>query len=407
MALPVNLVQAVERACQLASEAVLWPGFRPERVPLVLHGGGEAYLLGHPSPPEGFSPDGEVAGRPLFRGPVLPEMMANTAQEVAGALSALVMLPTEPLTDPDRFGRLLLHEAFHVFQQEALPHPGWDGPRMLEAMGRYPENDPPNNALAIVENRLLSAALAGGEGAVSAFLSVRRHRHGRLNRRGLAELVGYERFVEYNEGTPTYIEVRAGLPVAELRERLAACSRGGKWAGYQRFYYTGAALALILDRLMAGWQERFARGGATLEGLVRAAVAEPLPPVSQVLEEQAFRPILDEEERLERERRERVAGLLAQLREGPGVQVEISLPPTVFGVMWDPRSVLNLGDGVRLHTTRCGALGPDGLRVQLEGLCLEEPGAEGRRLTLRLPVRPAVEQGERFRALAPGLSIEA
>lgn len=395
-------------AHRIAAETMLWPGWPFDQTPLVLHGAQEAVLIGHPAPPEGYRRVGELAGRPLFQGPRLPEMAANTAAEVAGHLAALAMLPAEPLDSVDGYARLLLHEAFHVYQQTGLRAVAGAPLPMGEAMGRYPENDPPNNAMAVVENRWLIAALGGEEGAVAAVLSVRRHRHRRLERRGLGDLADYERFVEYSEGSPTYVELQAGLPLPTLTERLALCNRGGRWAAYQRFYYTGAALALLLDQRLPGWQERFAAGGVTLQGLVESVAGAALPPVSRVLEPQGFTAVLEEEERGEAERRAKIDSLLAELRSGPGVPVAIHLPPTAGGVMWDPRSVMNIAPGARLHPTHCGASGPEGLRVEIHRLCLEERGANGRTLTLRLPERPAgrLEAG-RFRLEAPGLTIDA
>ncbi|MFZ5828115.1 MAG: hypothetical protein ACOY94_27740 [Bacillota bacterium] len=411
MALPADVQQAVLLAHQTAADRTLWPGWRFEQTPLVLYGGGEGFLIGHPSPPAGYTADGEVAGRPLYRGPALPEMAANTAQVIAGHLSALAKLPAERLEDEAvaRYARLLLHEGFHVFQQTSLPDCGWNGSRMLAAMAVYPENDPPNNALAIVENDLLAAALDGDPDGPAAFLAVRHHRHRRLERRGLREVAGYEKYVEYNEGTPTYVEHRAGLPVAALKERLALCNRGGKWASYQRYYYSGAALALLLDRLSPGWPERFAAGGKSLQTLLESSVVGELPPVSKVLQARGFTPVLEEEERAELARRERVAALLAELREGPGQMVQITLPPTVPGLMWDPRTMLVVEPGVRLHSTICGARGPDGLTLDIAGrLCLEEPGEAGTRtLTLRLPEPPVVERGARLAVTGPGLTLDA
>lgn len=406
MALAPDVRAAVERAHEIAASIALWPGFHFADLPLLLHGRAEAVLIGHPAPPAGYQPAGEVAGRPVYTGPALPEMAANTATEVAGQLSALAMMPEGPLEEVDGYARLLLHEAFHVFQQTALPLDGRLDRVALQQMQRYPENDPVNNALAIVENQQLIAALQGEEGALGRFLSVRLHRHKRLGRTEFGEMAGYEQVAEYVEGTPTYVEVRAGRPLADLCAQLERCNVGGKWAAYRRFYWTGAAQALLLDQHLPGWQEWLASGNKSLQDLLLEAAGR-LPAVGGVVKAVGFTAVLEREEQAALERRLQIEELLAQLDSGPGLRVEILLPPTVQGILWDPTNLLNLAPGTRLHTRFCGAMGPDGLRLEIERLCKEESGPDGRRFTFRLPAAPLVEPGERFRVSAEGLRLDA
>lgn len=389
-----TIMTALQQAHQLAAGGALWPGFDLDTIPIVLHGRTEALLVGHPAPPAGFHPAGTVAGRAIHRGPALPEMAANTAAPVNGHLSALVSLPENGPGDAPTLARLILHEAFHVFQQAALPAMPHIDQSAMEVMREYPENDAANNAMAIVENLLLARALDGEAGAAAAFLAMRQYRHGRLVRLDRSEVVTYEQAVEWVEGTPTYIELRAGAARDALSERLRLHNRGGRNAAYRRFYDTGAALSLLLDRHAPGWQERLRRRTASLQDLLAEAVSEPWPTVNQVVVAEGFARILETEEEAEVKRQERVAALLDELDKGPGVRVEIHLPPRVIGVMWDPKNLLNIGPGRRLHTRFCGAAGPDGLKVSVEALCLEEWGPAGRRFTARLPEMPAVQKGD-------------
>ena len=93
----------------------------------------------------------------------------------------------------------------------------------------------------------------------AAFLAVRLARHEYLARQNLGEVCLYEERSEFNEGTPTYIEVKAGKPVAEPLIRSANPMRR-QVGGIQAFYATGAALALLLDVLAPGWHQRIAEG---------------------------------------------------------------------------------------------------------------------------------------------------
>ncbi len=252
-----DLASAVEQAHMLASSAQLWPGWDISGTPLVLHSPEIAYIIGHPSPPEGYEETGAVADRTVFAGKRLPEMAANTARRIAGVLCALIMFPSAPLTDSEEFVRLILHECFHAYQRQGLSRvglPDWT------VMGRYPESDPENNAMSIVENRILCSALKGERQALAAakFLAVRQARHRYLDEIGLTDIPIYEQGSEFNEGTPTYVELKAGKPLGDLIDSLEKANVAGKWAISRRFYFTGAAIALRLDALMPGWHGRLA-----------------------------------------------------------------------------------------------------------------------------------------------------
>lgn len=393
--LPPQVAESLREFHQIAAGAPLWPGFHPERTPLVLHGRDAAILVGHPDPPDGYTALAPFLGRPVYVGRPAPEMMANTATVIRGALCALAELPGQS-QDPPRYARLLLHECFHVFQQQslrALPQPD---PRFLTL---YPENDAENNALSIIENRLLAAALRGDSGAPARFLAVRELRQRRFGE----GLCVYEARQEYNEGTPTYIEMQAGMPLPELTGLLENCNCGGRWAGNRRFYFTGAAIALLLDRLAPGWQERFARGGTTLQQLLREAVGDNLPPAESVLLGEGHAAVLDAERQGEEARRREIGALLAGLESGPGCRVEISIVAAP-GCGWDPSRVTVVRPGIRLHTRWFAAIGQE-IRVEIEGICLED--RERQVAVVRLPEPPVVTSERPFQFEGMGLKGSA
>ncbi|HWI53028.1 MAG TPA: hypothetical protein VNT01_12890 [Symbiobacteriaceae bacterium] len=393
--IPRKVRDALLEFHRIAAAVPLWPGFQPERTPLVLHGPEVAYLVGHPAPPDDYAQLEPVLGRTVHAGPRHPEMTANTSAEICGVLSALAELPGES-EEPDRYARLLLHECFHVFQTEglgALPRPD------VRYMTFYPENDPVNNALAVVENRLLAAALAGDCRAPAAFLAVRGHRQERLDE-GVRV---YEVRQEYNEGTPTYIEMRAGMNLADLTGRLSECSIGGKWAGNRRFYYTGAAIALLLDRLAPGWHQSFAHGQGSLQARL-AEVAGPLPPAADVLAQIGYTEIAAEERQREVERGLRIEGLLSALNtDGEGCRVEFAIDRAPW-CGWDPTNVMVVRPGLRLHLRFFAAYGPQ-IRIQYEGLCLED--RERQVAIVRLPAPPRVTSDSPFQFEGKGLHGEA
>jgi hypothetical protein len=125
-------------------------------------------------------------------------------------------------------------------------------------MGRYayPLDDPVNLRLLLAEDEALARALeaqpignAAGWAAVA--LGIRRERVPRL----AEDVRAFETALEMMEGTANYAARSAvGEPASRTADRLRTPRRaeGIRW----RFYDSGAALCLLLDRLSPGWQER-------------------------------------------------------------------------------------------------------------------------------------------------------
>lgn len=437
-----DLAAAVMQAHRLASSRTLWPGWDFERTPLVLHSKGLSYVVGHPKPPEGYVELEPVAGRRVHTGPTLPEMAANTAREIEGTISALVMFSEEPVRDPGEFARLILHESFHAHQLEALSAVE---PPDFRVMQKYPENDPVNNAMSSVENLILCSAWQSHYAVIepsdltaerartvaSSFLAVRQARHHYLTTQDLADICVYEERSEFNEGTPTYIEMKAGKPVTELIDTLRQCNVAGKWAAYRRFYATGAALALLLDVLSPDWHLRMAEGRRTLRSLLAesvhsrdaeaagADVSEDVPvdtlvdvpvdmlvDVSEVLRSYNYEGILAAEEKSAKERAAEIDKMIRELSDGPGIRVEIEVPEGAF-TLFNPNKVIVVKPGVKLHPTLSGLRGAKGLVVDIACLCLED--GPGRRLVLRVPEAPVPAQPDPpiTSLTAEGLTISA
>ena len=115
--------------------------------------------------------------------------------------------------------KLILHEAFHVYQDKTAPDKHAD-----EAdIARYPLLDPVNNALYALEGDILRDALLLRDSRarlekIKEFIAVRTARQARLDKR----LVAYENLVEYSEGLAKYVEYKyyktgeSVKPVAEM-----------------------------------------------------------------------------------------------------------------------------------------------------------------------------------------------
>jgi len=290
----------------------VWSGWGEERVPLLLQVGDADYLIGHPSPPEGFDPvtNLEVAGARVLRraGHLAPSIgvqplgdrlgvallpRAEMQAFVDGLLGAGVVV-----LDDVQYVRWAAHEAFHAHQLEQmamdLPRFGFEGNEM-EYGAQLGALDGFTSRLAD-EARLLRSALDASDDTllrekVAAFLAARESR--RAN--GPGDVAGYERAVEWSEGLARYTDVRL-LEAAgsDYAPSAAFVALGAEYAEPEetwqaaiawlddlssvpgtvrdRYYELGAAQAYLLDRLMPGWRPRAFPGGESLEALLAAAV---------------------------------------------------------------------------------------------------------------------------------------
>ena len=135
------------------------------------------------------------------------------------------------------------------------------------------------------------------KGLASQFLAQRQARRAQA---GLpAELSDYERQIEWEEGLAKYVELaiweqayesEVYQPVlandadfknyrkfpARLKQELAQLKRQASQEGEVRFYYTGMAIARLLDRFSPGWQSGALQEGIWLENLLGKAVGSGL-----------------------------------------------------------------------------------------------------------------------------------
>lgn len=408
----VERARTVRLAVQAVTAALgdeLWPGFRPGRRPVLYTGLGGGILAGWRGElPEEFrrleawpggawSPAPDV-GRLFGRGTTLTSLDPKYGLPAAAALA--------------------VHEHFHAYQREAA--------RGGAAFGRgerpvgirsYPAYDTANAALAALEGRILAAGLAPGAERARVvrraleFLAVRKRR-----RAILPDTVDrWERRTERNEGLAEYVAVRTlrwyagtdhrgwGAAAREELERhrawLRALGTAADSSLRRRFYATGSAQALLLDRLSPGWRHRMMDGDRSLEGLLAAAVAAD---TGAGAGDEAFRRAARREDlaALERaaarvlgRRSRRLAGEAdALLRRSDLVLVLRAPDASVCGL--DPLNVRHVDAERVLHGGFLRVCGPDdayGLRTRRP--TLERPAAGVFTVPLGEGVRPAVTAG--------------
>lgn len=227
----------------------VWPGFGPASIPVAFFDGERTILLRHPNPPPEFSP---MEGRPgvLIANGRHPNVTANSTRDIGGVRTATVIAtPAQPV---ERAMLAVVEEVFHVFW--LARHPSFRPNEM--ARYAYPLDEAENVGRLLAEDEALARALEAprvddAAGWAAAALGIRRERVPRL----ADDVRVYETSLEMMEGTANYVaRVSVGEPASRTVERLRAPrpAEDVRW----RFYDTGAALCLLLDRLSPGWQER-------------------------------------------------------------------------------------------------------------------------------------------------------
>ncbi len=320
------------------SRAALWPGFDPAAVPVAMYDGGHTWLAGYPGIPEGFVPAGDSL---LLRYPGrYPLLLANSTMELDGITTATLLLDRQVTNDPAEWAGLVVHEAFHAFQQRR--HPGW-GPNEAQIFN-YPVTDNTLLALRRMETFALSQALrdtaaAGRVCHAWQATQLRARRFSRLD----STSVAYEREAERFEGLADYVESRAlGRPVD--------LAPGGypPEAVRPRAYASGSAQAQLLDSILPGWQELMEQGDdRSLDELLAEGAARPPQSCSLTVPS-------PEHYRLAAAAVDSLLLRRSSLRENylslPGWTLVLEVAPPGLSVRsFDPLSVVQLNDTEVLH----------------------------------------------------------
>jgi hypothetical protein len=200
--------------------------------------------------------------------------------------------------------KLILHEAFHVFQRKMAPEKFAN--EMVVSI--YPLLDPVNNSLYVLEGNVLRDALFSKDSKarmdkVKQFVAVRTFRQSRLKE----EVVEYENLNEYVEGTAKYVEYKF-MKIGEMVEPIEEMYYRNGFNGYQgvlskqfeekiddmvkivavsddrfgnkygagpmrfRLYDLGACQALLLDEVIPEWKTKIFEKDVYLCDLLKNAV---------------------------------------------------------------------------------------------------------------------------------------
>src|SRR5262245_51357902 len=243
---------------------------------------------------------------------VLADSPSNLRQKLRGWMgdprpveTRLAELSPERDLAPDLYGEMgmIAHEAFHVFQARRAPGKGADE----RDVRFYPCLSVENNVAVALEGQALAECLRAAtpreaRAAAVRWLAVRRERRALLPARAVA----YEDANEFSEGLAKYVELalmrslegrRAsdslylyqgfhGFHAAgEYRERLITGLLGnlrgevnvnndrfGSSPVRARLYFSGMAIATLLDRFSPDWKSRIFADSVSLTGLAEQAL---------------------------------------------------------------------------------------------------------------------------------------
>jgi hypothetical protein len=317
----LRLVEAIHLRQALGERA--WPDFGRMDIPLIIWNRVYSFLVGLAQAPQGWepTPDDLFQGQPYFRQKSVDPQ--NFTVPVGGTWAASMATKSEtdaflrqvfrdflpPLVEDIFPYRLMIqpsevqisavtHESFHVFQQNRAPERLAAAEDAHQQGERYWQADSAMGEYWREEIDLLYQAIqAESEDEVArlarAFLDQRQSR--RAKAALSTELVEYERQLEWEEGLAKYVELaiwRAGFEAADyqpvlagdpdfkdyrnfpgrLKQELSQMKRQAGQAGETRFYYTGMAQALLLDRLNPGWKSHALDPGMWVEEMLREAV---------------------------------------------------------------------------------------------------------------------------------------
>ncbi|MFN2565345.1 MAG: hypothetical protein ABR499_10095 [Gemmatimonadaceae bacterium] len=369
----------------------IWPGFRPDTIPTL-------YVI--PRQAKLFAQWRDTLPTGFFPLPGVGDAAWTDTRVVSFPRGRpIAFLSVDAAASPGSVVGLALHEAFHAFYQAAArPGRRFGAGENSMLVATYPVFDIPNEAAFALEGKLLARALRAPS-AVEArrlaqqFLAVRTSRHARLD----STIAEFETVAELHEGLAQYATLRglrelalrdaarfardAGVATAIETALLDSLLVVGPRSVRQRFYATGSALALLLDRLAdSSWKERLMRDDATLQDMLANATGYR---GREALGRPALRRIESELSLLRRDAERAAASLDARRRAqrdsilaGPGLHLVVDPARIPRGRLdwcsFDPQNVLQTAAGELLHMRMLRVCSGPGVEAQFDQPVLED-----------------------------------
>lgn len=235
---------------------------------------------------------------------LMRKLIRSDVPEFLGAVFPYRLATGLLVDSSDQYISLILHEAAHAYQGISAPERLVAGEQAnYEFEQKYPWDNDSLREDWQIELDLLAQALRAQtdeetRSLAQEFLQIR---HSRRQSAGLsADMIAFERHREWVEGIGRYAEItvyrlgqqRSGYtPVDEIlrdpqfhqyekfdhrwTREVDQIGRMASDGDETRFYYTGMAQAVLLDRLAPDWKSRLFEPGIWLEDLLAEALSLP------------------------------------------------------------------------------------------------------------------------------------
>jgi hypothetical protein len=385
----------VERLGRQVGDSI-WPGFRPDTIPVLylVRGKGTLLLGWRGNLPPGFAPDSTAAGAGWM--PAVDQGAANTAAQLLSRGAAQVVVDTESIAS---LVGLTAHESFHVFERASRKEGRLFGRGENSFLvTSYPIFNPQNEAGMALEGRILAAAERAPtpeekRRLAQQFVAVRESRHRALG----PEFAEFEQLAELNEGLAEYTLVRAVQLAArqpDFPDRAGAEHlQAGKLVGLHkltedvtlsfrlRYYATGPALGALLDALEGpAWKTQLINQNLTLQDALADASRYRTRELA-LRREAETRFVMAS---LRRAADSGVAGLRTLRRRQvdsllgtPGVLLAITVEGRSVGLCGiDPQNLLQVEPGVLLHTRWVVACAGNALQATFNTPMVQDENAQ-------------------------------
>jgi hypothetical protein len=354
----------IERHGPMIGPAI-WPGFRPDTIPTlyVIAHRGKVLVQWRHDWPEGFAPLNGIAqaGTAGTQMVSLPHGRFISFMSVDSSMSPGLVVGTS------------IHEAFHSYERSVMR----EGTRFgagenAMLVGTYPVFDVENEAAFALEGRKLRQALDAPSADAAKrmareFLALRERRQRTLD----SEFTEFEKMAEMNEGLAQYALLRGLSEVGRLE--------GGEWVAAarheaaieaslldsllqlsrrsvrRRFYATGSAIALLLDRLAGpSWKARLLSENLNLQEVLSVVTGhDSLAEPSLVAADRELARLMPEASRSVGRLRVQRAGQADSILNQPGIRLELDPAALDSGTLqwcgFDPQNTLQTGDGRTIH----------------------------------------------------------
>ncbi len=350
----------MEQVHRLAA-ASPWPGFNPLRTPVAFFTGRQTLLFGHPRPPGGFTPVVGREGVTVFPGRH-ESIVANTSVSLGGAPTATIMLESLSTKSTVEIAAVVIHEAFHVFQ--GAKHKDWSTNEAL--LFSYPMDEVKNQSGLALEARALVHALQAQTEAEAARWAVCHLQLRQKRYKSFPGAADYERGVELYEGTAHYAEAKV------LGRTGDTASLALPWKPDQirrRCYFTGKALADLLDRVKPDWIQGLETGLTNyLDVLLQESLASASVEPAQFEKEEIAEVAAAAERAVDALKKDREKAVL-DFRGRAGIRMIIETRENNLLQLsgFDPMNILKIGEKDILHLRMLALSGKNG-QIQILGL---------------------------------------